>query len=121
MDIFNEFQSFSGLKVNLDKTEIVPLGPIKDNFIILRPDLGIKWSSGPLKILGVYLCHTYEDLIRINFMAALDKIVQQIKLWKKRNLTLYGKVVVLNTFVISQLTYLLSVLPSPPSNILKTN
>ena len=36
-----------------------------------------------------------------------------LKIWGRRYLTLYGKVTVLNTFVISQLVYLLSVLPSP--------
>ncbi len=34
-DTFEEFQEMSGLKVNFDKTEIFPLGPIKDTAIPL--------------------------------------------------------------------------------------
>ncbi len=34
-DTFEKFQEISGLKVNFDKTEIFPLGPIKDIAILL--------------------------------------------------------------------------------------
>ena len=47
---------------------------------------------------------------------ALEKIKAIIQIWDKRYLTLFGKVMILNSFIISQLIYLLSVLPAPPKN-----
>jgi len=41
-----------------------------------------------------------------------------LKIWGRRYLTLYGKVTIINTFVISQLVYMLSVLPYPSEEML---
>ena len=119
VNIFQEFETYSGLKVNFDKTEIVPLGPIKETYEILFPESGIKWSSGPIRVLGVTIYHEYEYTIRNNYNKALKKIANLMKIWQKRYLTPYGKVVVLNTFIISQFVYLMSVLPSPSDQTLK--
>ncbi len=117
---FETYAQYSGLKINYDKTEIMPIGPIKYAFDILLPDSGMKWTTGPITCLGVMICHRTEELLKINYSKALSKIANNIKLWSKRYLTLYGKVVVLNTFIISQLIYLMSVLPAPPDELLST-
>ena len=41
-----------------------------------------------------------------------------LKIWGRRYLTLYGKVKIINRFVIYQLVYLLSVFPSPSEKML---
>ena len=69
-----------------------------------------------LKCLGVDICHRTEDLLKLNYARALEKIKAIIQIWDKRYLTLFGKVMILNSFIISQLIYLLSVLPAPPKN-----
>jgi len=42
----------------------------------------------------------------------------KLKIWGRRYLILYGNVTIIITFVISQLVYLLSVLPSPSEEML---
>ncbi len=56
--------------------------------------------------------------MKLNYTKSLRKMEDILKIWGRRYLTLYGKVTVLNTFVISQLVYLLSVLPSPSKAML---
>ena len=119
IEIFKWFEQLSGLKVNLDKTEIFPIGPIKNNYQIICPDLEIKWSTGPIKILGVEIYHEYENTIKANYSKALQKIKYHLNMWKLRKLTYFGKIVILNTYVLSQLVYLMSVIPTPPPHILK--
>ncbi len=118
IDILDNFEKLSGLKVNFDKSEIMPLGPIKHNYEILLPESRINWCEGPIKSLGVILCHNTEELVNINYARAITKMETAMNIWQKRYLTLYGKIVVTNTFIISQLVYLMSVLPSPSLTIL---
>ena len=41
-------------------------------------------------------------------------------MWSMRDLTPYGKIVIIKTFAISQLVFLLTVLPNPPKTFFKT-
>ncbi len=118
IEIFELYAKYSGLKVNYDKTEIMPLGSIKYNYNILLPESRMRWTTGPITSLGVKLCHRTEDLIKLNYSKAMTKITNNIKIWSKRYLTLYGKIVVLNTFIISQFVYMMSVLPGPSEDII---
>ncbi len=118
IDIFELYAKYSGLKkINYDKTEIMPIGSIKYHFEILLPESGMKWTAAPIISLGVKLCHRTEDLIKLNYSKAFR--TNNIKIWSKRYLTLYGMVVVLNTNVMSQMVYLMSVLPGPSDEINK--
>ena len=53
--IFNKFEKCSGLKLNLSKTEIIPIGSLKNREITLSSHLKeIKVKHGPFKVLGVW-------------------------------------------------------------------
>ena len=119
MTIFNNFRKISGLKVNFDKTHIVPLGPIKNNYRILLPETNIKWTTEPIKTLGINLSANLKNILDINYGPVKDKIINILNIWSQRNLTLYGKTTVIKSHVVSQLVYLMSVLPSPGVDYLK--
>ena len=89
----------------------MPLGPIKYEYDILAPGSNFEWCEGPIKSLGV-------DLLKLNYARSLGKIKTALQIWDKRYLTLYGKVTILNSFILSQLVYLMSVLPSPTEEFL---
>ena len=116
---FRRFQYISGLKVNLDKTEIVPLGPIREHYKILAEEEHLRWTTDPVKCLGVTICVNKEDLISQNYNKVAVKISKIIKLWNMHHITMFGKIVIINSFLISQLVYLMSVLPTPHSELLK--
>jgi len=95
----------------------MPLGRIKYNYKIV-PECNFQWTEGLINSLGVVICHRTEDLIKLNYTKARKKMENTLKIWHRRYLTLYGKVTIINTFVISQLVYLLSVLPSSSEEML---
>ena len=68
--------------------------------------------------LGIEICHRTEDLIKLNYTKALAKMKNVLQIWDKRYLTLYGQIIMLNSFVISQFVYLMSVLPSPSNEMI---
>ena len=114
---FKEFELASGLKMNLDKTEVLRIGSIKNTDIILCPESNLKWTNDPVKLLGVLISTDLNEMIEINYKPILSKIKNTINMWKMRNLTINGKVTIVKTLLVSKLVYLLSVLPTPNISI----
>lgn len=104
------FGTFSGLKLNKDKTEGMWLGSFRDQKC--KP-LGIKWPEEPLKMLGVYLSYDLGASRRRNFEDKLIKIKTITNMWRGRNLTMLGRTQIIKTFLISQLLYVSSALDIP--------
>lgn len=102
----NEFGSFSGLKLNTDKTEAMWLGCYRHRH---SKPLGILWPNKPLRILGVYMSYDEDANYELNFSNKIDKARRTINMWKMRNLTLYGKAQIIKTFIMSQFLYVSSV------------
>ena len=107
------FEKASGLKINAEKTEILPIGPIKNNFDILLPHVKMKWSKGPVRYLGIQITADHETLLKTNYDPVVTKIITICNIWRQRDLTIYGKTTIIKTLLISQLVYVMSVLPSP--------
>ena len=75
--------------------------------------LGITWPDKPIRFLGVFLSYDEEQHEMLNFTEKIRKSRQILNLWKTRNLTLFGKVQIVNTFIISQFLYVTSALYIP--------
>ena len=118
MSTFRIFEAISGLKINYDKTEVLRIGALKGKAVQMCPEIVVKWTNDPVLSLGIKIHHDREQLIRLNYLPLKTKIENLIKTWGKRKLTLYGKAVVIKSFLISQLVYHLSVLPSPDKKYL---
>ena len=74
---------------------------------------GIKWSGKPIKALGVYYSYDTRLLHEKNFIERLDSVKKLVNLWSSRGLTIYGKVTVMKSLIISKFVYILSLLPAP--------
>ena len=60
-----------------------------------------------------------EDLITLNFEEKKQKIKDIVLSWSNRSLTLFGKVTIIKSLIIPQITYLLSILPNPEISYFK--
>jgi len=118
IEMFKIFAKVSGLKINYEKSQIRPLGRIIYNYNKIISECNFQWTEDPINSLGVVICHRTEELIKLNYNKALKKTENLFKIWGRRYLTLYWKVKIIDTFVISQLVYLLSVFHSPPEKML---
>ena len=58
-------------------------------------------------------------LQKLNFDSLIEKMENLIKIWKKRKLTLNGRILIIKTLLVSQLIYKFSVLPTPSINQMK--
>ena len=71
---FKLYAKYSGLRVNYEKSEIMPLGIIKYQYNKIVPECNFEWTEGPIRSLGVDICHRTEDLLKLNYTKALKKM-----------------------------------------------
>ena len=110
---FDHFQQISGLKINKCKTNVMPFGALDSEQIVSTSDLTLQWSTDPIHYLGVRITPHKNILIDINYEPILNKMLQLSNIWSQRELTLFGKSVIIKSLLLSQLTFLMSVLPTP--------
>jgi hypothetical protein len=108
------FSSISGLTLNMSKTEGIWLNRNQIPANLIK----INWSIGPIKSLGIYFGLDKVAIQKLNWESKLDKLRRLLSVWRKRELTLYGKVVILKAIALSQLLYNMSVIETP-NEILK--
>ena len=113
-NILEEFSKHSGLKINVTKTEGLWLGSDQNSD---RTPLGIKWPAA-MKILGIYIGYNDDILYPLNFSKRILKIKTKLNQWKRRNLSLLGKILIIKTFALPEILFIGSVLDIP-QNVFK--
>ena len=78
--ILARFEEVSGLRINLGKSELVPVGGVP-NLEVLVGLLGCGQSSLPLKYLGLPLGAKFKDLSVWN--PILERIERRLASWKR--------------------------------------
>ena len=101
LNAISKFGDVSGLRLNLPKTEGIWLGHDRNN-----PDMyGIKFTNGPVRCLGIYVGHNKEECYKKNWIDKLEKFQKLLDCWRLRDLTLFGKVLIIKTLAVSQLVF----------------
>ena len=112
INIFQLFEKCSGLKLNLNKTKAKYIGTLKNNDYYPH---GLSWlkENDYIESLGVVYASTDEDNYVHNFKPRLIKLRNILQIWKQRDLSLKGKITVLNNLALSPLVYISSVISTP--------
>ena len=74
---------------------------------------GFKWPKEPILSLGIFFSHNRTHAEELNFGAKVRELEQTLNTWKRRKLTLYGKINIVKTLGLSKLIYNASVLNVP--------
>lgn len=110
---YSEFEDYFGLSINYDKTEILRIGSLHNSDVAFYSTLPLKWSDGPIKILGVSVHPVYNLLVKMNYNFMLEKVENLLNEWATRQLTPIGRICVVNSLVVSKFVYKFQSLPSP--------
>ena len=108
------FHDHTGFQLSYDKTVLYRVGAMTKARAELYTAEGIKWTDEKINILGVDIYAEEDMLLKTNYNAVMEKVEAVVSSWKKRNLSLLGKVNVLNTLVASLFVYKMTVLPRIP-------
>jgi len=115
-DTLESFSIISGLKVNIDKTQVMPIGENLTNLT----EISEFTVCNKMTILGVTICCNEKRMMDLNYVPVINAIRNCLKIWNLRQLSLFGRIEIVKTLGISRLIYILSLLPSPGSEYLDT-
>ena len=109
------FHHISGLQCNIDKTQVIPIGKNSDKNDTICKELKMVWED-TFTILGFEIDNRLQKL-EINFEKAKAKIQALIRKWKPYHLSLRGRLTIAKTKLISQITYISTVLTPSQSSV----
>jgi hypothetical protein len=108
--LLKEFGNISGLKINIEKTEILMMGTTDIQDI---PQKYKKLVKENVKSLGCKIYKNQTKTTEVNIEEAVNKIKNLINKWNKRRMALSGRIAVIKSLLLPQVTYILSTMPSP--------
>ncbi len=105
MSILKKYCKGSGAKVNVEKSVYMRIGKVEH----LPQHIHLKKEEEHIKILGIWVGMDFNKADVFNWEGVLKGIESRLRFWKLRNLTLKGKVLVINALMLSKIWYVLSV------------
>ena len=117
--ILNELQFFgdvAGPQINKDKTFMIWLGDQSKCWNLDKYHL--KWANKPVRYLGHYIYSNNDTALELEWEQKLSKLQNILNSWSKRSLTIFGRVTILKSLALSQITHLI-IVDSIPLRFLK--
>ncbi len=106
MIFFDDFQGVSGLKVNLDKTEGVWLGPPRND---MEGPIPIRWTKEfKFKTLGIHFSDNETNSCEDNVQLKIQEIKKLFNIWNSRDLSIIGRVLIAKSLASSKILYAVS-------------
>ena len=101
----------TGLQISYEKTCIYRIGSLRNSNAQCYTARPLAWSDEDIQLLGVTITN---DAIQSNasFDAIINKMDNVVNCWQHRQLSLMGKILLINTLMGSLFVYQMSVLPS---------
>ncbi len=118
LDTLNLFKNCSGLRINLDKTTAKYIGCLKGWDYYPH---GLSWIKKPIETLGVIFTGTDTENYNYNFAQRIKNLNTTLDIWSQRNLSIKGKITILNNLALSPLIYISSVIHTPQRAIDEVN
>ena len=115
----SHFEKFSGLRINPEKCSVLRIGPHKDSEAKFYTLKKLFWSPGVVKVLGIDISPHLNILHNRNYSASLKKVQATIERWSNRNISLFGKITIINTLLNSLFAHKFLAVPSPDESFFK--
>ena len=81
----------------------------------------LKWVK-QIKTLGIHFnSRVQAQNIDVNWESKTDNMKRTMKLWSRRNLSIYGKILIAKTFIISKFIYTMQSIGIPDDILTKIN
>ena len=75
--------------------------------------LSLKWVHCPTRFLGIYLSYDSKGNDELNFKIKIQKLQTNLDIWRSRDLSLFGRVLIIKALGISSLVYSISNIDVP--------
>lgn len=109
LGLLDTFGKISDYKVNVQKSEIMPINPAAGR--ILFDPLPFKISRYTFKYLGIWITHNFKHLYRANFLPLVDSLKNDLDRWNLLPLSLGGRINTIKMNVLPRFLYLFQCVP----------
>ena len=109
----SRFEKISGLTLNAQKSRAMWIGKYKGKIGPEGLSYGFNWEKSPVDFLGVKIDPDGTDWIGENYQSKIDSIKRRLNPWLRRSLTPFGRIYLVKSEALSQLNYLMTILPQP--------
>lgn len=106
---FQKLNKATRATINLEKTTVLPINT--DYTINIPNEISIKQQHETIKILRIYFNEDLKYVSQVNWEVIMEKMENQINKLSSRTLSLYSKVIIINTLILSKTLYLSNVFP----------
>ena len=113
IEVFNTFSPFSGLKPKLTKCEIMGIGALKAVQVAVCGMKCIDLCNKAIKVLGTFFSYNSRIKEECNFLKIVSNVQSVLNLWRYRNITLEGRIVVFKSLAISKIIFQALIAPVP--------
>ena len=86
------------------------MGPLKGS---LNEYKGITFTEKAVKCLGIHIGHDHNECYSKNWTDKIEKIKNILERWKHRNLTFFGKILIIKSLAMSKVIHAMSILTTP--------
>ena len=97
LSVINLFGTYSGLKINHEKTEVLPLG--NKEVAVKNFELEGTEFKKTIKILVVHFTYNFSPFYKLDFETTEKSLRNLLKGWGWRGLTLIGKVQIIRFYI----------------------
>ena len=110
IETINRFSTFSGYRINVSKSEAMPLGSLKQIPKTSSP-FPFKWSPEGFVYLGIHTTPSFEQLYKANFPPILERIKLDLERWNTLPISWLGRVALLKMNILPRLLYPIQMIP----------
>ena len=117
---FQKLNKATGSTINLEKTRVLPINTDQTSEIQKHEkNITILEQHQYIEILGIFFSEDSKETILLNWQNTLTKMENHIQKMSTRQLSLYGKTVLINTLILAKTTFLINAFPIPEQIIKK--
>ena len=98
--ILQFYAEISGLKINLDKTNVIWIGSKKHSQDKICVKWGLKWGFSTFKLLGITFCVDLDRMLNLNYAPRIQETEKILQKWSKKSLTPFGKITIIKSLII---------------------
>lgn len=114
LDYLKKFGHISGFKVNLSKTEAMPIGA--GTRLAAPTGFPFHWSPKEITYLGIRVSPSLKKLFKLNMTPIVTRIREDLDRWKSLPVSWLGRLSVLKMNILPRLMYPLQMLPNSIPN-----
>ena len=113
LDILSWFHRISGLKINIQKSKVIRIGPIRETDRRFCRENNLEWVH-TFTSLGIeYNVLNIENITEHNIANKITSMKKLIQIRMSRNITPIGRVAIFKSLILSKIIHVLQALPTP--------